>query len=84
MASQRYLEARAAGNIDQVLEADRELLREFGLRLLSVDSGVQVVVEREVRGKQVHPWHVTAIPDKAWSILHPLLAELRELRAKQK
>ena len=81
---QRYLVARAMGNeeLERVVREDEALLKEFGLKLLSVESGLQVAIEKEIKGqKRVNPWNVINFGDKSWSLLRPLLVELSSRRA---
>jgi hypothetical protein len=62
-----------------VLREDTELLARFGLRLLSVEGGVQAAVEDEVKGrKQIHPWNVLTIDEKTWGWLRPILEQVDE------
>lgn len=76
----RYRVAQAMGKeeLATAVREDTELLRQFGLRLLSVDGGVRAAVESEVGtddgGKeQIHPWNVLTIDNKTWRWLRPIL-----------
>lgn len=82
--SSRYRVARAMGReaYEQVVREDKELLRTFGLRLLSVGSGVRAAVEDEIKEDRVNPWNVVSIDEKTWKWLHPLLRRLRTHEAR--
>jgi hypothetical protein len=57
----------------------RSLLGEFGLRLLAFDPGVCACREGETQS--CHPWGGTLNFDSLeWSVLEPLLIELRDRR----
>ena len=76
----RYRLARAMGReeYERTVDIDEALLEELGARLISVSSGVRIVVESELRGDgKIHPWNVITIDAKAWDWLHPLLVELQ-------
>ena len=81
-SSRRYAVARAMGEeeLQKVVKEDEELLKEFGLKLLSVESGVSAAVESKVRGKKVNPWDVLRFDDSIWTWLRPLLLEVRQQR----
>ncbi len=78
----RYKLARAMGKrvFEEVLKEDTILLSGFGLRLLSVDSGVRAAKQAEVKGDRINPWNVLGIDSKTWKWLRPLLQELSEHR----
>ncbi len=86
----RYRMALAQGTqaFERVVDEDAELLQHFGLRLLSVQSGVRAAVEAELkgkgkgkgRGKRIDPWNVMEINAKTWAWLRLLLVELRAAR----
>jgi hypothetical protein len=82
--SNRYRVARAVGQekYAQVLREDAELLRGFGLRLLSVEGGVRGALEDEIKGDRVNPWNVVTIDEKTWNWVHPLLLRLRTAEAR--
>jgi len=80
----RYKVARAQGKYQQVVEEDNTLLQEFGLGLLSVDSGLRVVVKKSLRDGHIHPWDVIPVHPKLWGWLRPLLVELAEFRRAKK
>ena len=81
--SSRYHVARARGraHYEKAIDDDRELLEEFGARLLSVHSGLRIALEGELRGEKVHPWNVLSIDSKTWEWLRPLLRELSAQRS---
>jgi hypothetical protein len=66
----RYRVARA--------KEDTELLHAYGLKLLSVESGLTAALEAEVRGERIHPWNLIEVNEKTWKWLRPLLLRLRE------
>ncbi len=75
----RYRKARAGGPeaLEQAYKEDAQLLEIFGLRLLSIESGVRAAVIAEVgENKRVQPWHVVSFDDKTWSFIRPLLERL--------
>ena len=78
----RYRLALALGQakFEAVVAEDEELLKAFGLRLLSVEGGLSAALEAEVKGGKVHPWHVAEISSKTWGWLRPLLLELSKAR----
>jgi hypothetical protein len=84
-SSRRYAVARAMGEeeLQKVVKEDEQLLQEFGLRLLSVESGVSAAIEKQVKGKRINPWDVMRFDDSIWSWLRPLLVEMREHREHQ-
>lgn len=75
----RYRVAQAMGKdaLATAIKEDFDLLQHFGLRLLSVESGVRAVVESEVRDGPVSPWNVMTIENKTWDWLRPILLEKR-------
>lgn len=79
---QRYSVAKAMGEeaFKQAVDEDEELLREFGLKLLSVDCGVQAAAAKEVKGGRVNPWSVIHFGGKEWNFVRALLLELKQLR----
>ena len=81
----RYKLARAMGKraLDEALREDTILLSDFGLQLLSVESGVRAAKKDEVKEGRVNPWNVVGIDSKAWGWLRPLLKELQDLRTDQ-
>lgn len=81
----RYATARALGqeHYRDVLEADRKLLDQFGLNLLSIDNTVQVTNRKKTRGGRVNPWDVIAITPALWEWLRPTLLEMSELKHQQ-
>ena len=79
----RYRMARAQGKYQQVVQEDSDLLEGFGLGLLSVNSGLRVVVKKSLREGRVHPWDVIPVHPKLWRWLRPLLVELAEFRQQQ-
>jgi hypothetical protein len=72
--------ARGQREYERAVEEDTELLRGFGLRLLSVQGGVRAAVESELKGSRIDPWNVMEINTKTWTWLRPLLVELSETR----
>ena len=66
--------------LDEALREDTILLSDFGLQLLSVDSGVRAALEKEVKNERVNPWNVLGIDSKTWGWLRPLLKELSHHR----
>ena len=78
----RYNLAAAKGKryLEEAIEEDKVLLDSFGLGLLSVEEGLQLVNKKEVRGSRVNPWDVQQVSGRVWKWLRPLLVELRELR----
>ena len=82
MTGSRYRVARAMGDAEfvKVVKEDEELLKGFGLKLLSVESGVRAVPEGKSRGGRVNPWDIVTFEDANWTIVRPLLEELQELR----
>lgn len=76
----RYLVAKAKGasHLDRVISEDAELLSRFGLRLLSVEQGITVVVEEELRGGKIHPWNCRRMTAQVWDFVRPLLVRLKE------
>lgn len=80
----RYRVARAMGRekYEEVVREDEELLGSFGLRLLSVGSGVRAAVEEELKGERINPWNVVTIDEKTWKWLRPLLCRLRTAEAR--
>jgi hypothetical protein len=79
----RYKLARSQGraHYEEVVKQDQGLLTGFGLGLLSVENGLRVVLNKEIRSTRVNPWDVIEVKPKLWGWLRPLLEELRELRA---
>lgn len=75
----RYRMALAQGQLayERAVDEDTELLAHFGLRLLSVQSGVRAAVEEELKGERIDPWNVLEINTKTWAWLRPLLIELK-------
>lgn len=82
--SNRYRVARAIGRekYEKVVGEDVELLNLFGLRLLSVHSGVRAAVEVEIKEDRINPWNVVSIDEKTWTWLRPLLCRLRTAEAR--
>jgi hypothetical protein len=78
----RYRLAQAKGKraLEEAVAEDAALLRDFGARLLSVQGGLRVAMEKELRGDKVHPWNVVSIDTKTWEWVRPLLLELRKSR----
>jgi len=78
----RYKLARAMGKgaLDEALKEDSILLSDFGLQLLSVESGIRAAKKDEVKSGRVNPWNVVGIDSKTWGWLRPLLKELHDLR----
>jgi hypothetical protein len=78
----RYATARALGqeHYRGVVDADRKLLDQFGLNLLSIENTVQVANKRKVRGGRVNPWDVISITPALWEWLRPTLVEMAELQ----
>lgn len=76
----RYRVARAMGRdrYTEVLKEDTELLHTYGLKLMSVESGLTVAVESELRGDRIHPWNLIEINEKTWKWLRPLLVRLKQ------
>lgn len=74
--ARRYLVAQALGkdNLAEAVREDGKLLNSYGLKLLSVEGGVQAALMSEVRGSKVHPWNVISINNKTWEWLRPILA----------
>lgn len=79
MNKDRYAVALAKGRrvFDLVREEDRELLASYGLRLLSVQSGIRFAVEEDINGK-VNPWDMIELTTSAWHVIRPLLVRLGE------
>ena len=78
----RYRMARAtsAAAYCAAVKEDTELLSQFGLQLLSADSGVRAAIESEVAKGVVNAWNIVAIDTKTWDWLRPLLIELKAAR----
>lgn len=78
----RYRMALARGQeaYEKAIDEDTELLKHFGLRLLSVQGGVRAAVESELKGKRIDPWNVLEISTKTWGWLRPFLVELKHKR----
>lgn len=78
----RYKKARAKGRefFQAAVEEDQELLAEFGMILLSVDSGLRIAVKKSLRGKKINPWDAIEMSSRIWGWLRPLLVELAEYR----
>lgn len=79
MSGNRYASALARGRrqYEEIVEEDAELLKIFGLRLLSVEGGgIRAAVESEIRGTKVNPWNVIEVNMKAWNWVRPLLVRL--------
>ena len=78
----RYKKARALGreNFERALQEDQELLDGFGMGLLSVNSGVRVVLKKSLRGGKINPWDVIEMSPRLWGWLRPLLVELAQRR----
>jgi hypothetical protein len=79
----RYKVARARGQAqyDAVVEEDRQLLETFGAGLLSTGGGVRVYLKAAIRNERINPWDVIEIGPKVWSLIRPVMAEVKELRA---
>lgn len=79
----RYRIAKAMGRkeFESAVDADKELLEEFGARLMSVQGGIRAALECEIKpdGK-VHPWTLVGVDEKTWEWLRPLLVELASQR----
>jgi len=82
--SNRYRIARAMSRekYEEVVREDEALLGLFGLRLLSVHSGVRAAVEDEIKEDRINPWNVVSIDEKTWTWLRPLLCRLRTSEAR--
>lgn len=82
----RYKLARAMGqqHYDEAIREDEELLREFGLRLLSVQGGLSTARIDETGEKgRIHPWDILNIDARTWKWLRPILIQARELQLQQ-
>lgn len=82
MSGNRYASALARGRreYEELVRQDAELLKMFGLRLLSVEGGgVRAAVESELRGNKINPWNVIEVNPKAWNWVRPLLVRLSSL-----
>ena len=82
----RYQVAKALGHdaYEQAVNEDAELLKLFGLQLLSVDQGIRAAVESEIRGNRINPWNIVSFDAKAWAWLRPQLLLLSKAKAKAK
>lgn len=79
MSGNRYATALARGRREYecLVEEDSQLLKKYGLRLLSVEGGgIRAAVEGELRGSKINPWNVIEINLKAWNWIRPLLLRL--------
>lgn len=81
----RYRRARALGTeaFESQVEEDKQLLSEFGLRLLDVSGGLTVAFEGELKGAKINPWNCTTIDGKLFEWMQPLLEELVSCRARE-
>ena len=77
----RYKKARAWGKdrYEQAIREDQELLRSFGMELLSVENGLRLVTQEKAGGR-INPWDVLHMNPKLWTWLRPLLVELAARR----
>ena len=78
----RIARVRSESAFQALLEQDRKLLAEFGLQLVSVDVGVNVVKAENVKKGKVNSWDLMSFDERTWGIMLPLLEELR-MRAVQ-
>lgn len=78
--NQRYRVALAMGQtrLDEVVKEDEELLKHFGLQLLSIQGCLSAAIDSEVKDGKVHPWNVVEISSKTWGWLRPILSAARE------
>lgn len=81
--ARRYRIAQAMGNEEllQAIKEDTKLLAEFGLRLLSVEGGVQAAIEDEVNDDRINPWNVLFIDGKTWDWLRPILVQAQKRKS---
>ena len=85
---QRYRMARVMGieKYNQVIKEDEELLKEFGMLLLTVDAGIAVALLDELKTKngklRINPWDRIEVTGRTWEWLRPLLLRLREAESK--
>jgi hypothetical protein len=82
----RYSMAKLKGSdaYRQVLKEDTELLRGFGLKLMSVESGISAAVLDELEGDRIDPWTIMDINMKVWKWLYPLLHRLNKAEQRVK
>ena len=80
----RYRKARAMGKeaYEKAVREDGDLLKGFGMGLLSVENGVRLVNLKQYRGGKVNPWDVIHISPKFWAMVRPLLVELQGYRSR--
>ena len=81
MSGNRYASALARGRreYEKLVQEDTELLKTFGLRLLSVEGGgIRAAIESELRGNKINPWNVVEVNPKAWNWVRPLLVRLSQ------
>ena len=73
----RYIVARSFGReeLASAVREDTELLSIFGLKLLSVESGLTAAVVAELQGDVIQPWDVVTIENKTWDWLRPILVK---------
>ena len=76
----RYSIARAKGRTayDEAVKEDEDLLAAYGLRLLSIQSGITFAVEDKLRGPKIKPWDMVEMTAKAWETFRPILLRLQE------
>lgn len=62
-----------------IYDYDEQLLLDFGVRLLAIDStGLSVVFLKDSPGKQIFAWHRKDIPSAVWDWLHGILVAARD------
>ena len=78
----RYKKARAMGKdyYERAVREDQDLLRSFGMGLLSVESGVRLIDLKRFQGAKINPWDAIHISPRFWALIRPLLVELKDYR----